>query len=117
MVEKSSHLEWPPGFLINPRVSVLPAELVAAFSTVPTAHASDCLGRSVGAAGLHPYHGIGAMCGPAVTVRTRPGDNLMIHKAMSMMQPGDVLVVDGGGDVSQAVTGGLMGTSPMVKKL
>ena len=35
------------------------------------------------------------MAGQALTVRVRPGDNLMIHKALLMAQPGDVLVVDG----------------------
>ena len=37
------------------------------------------------------------LCGPAITVRVRPGDNLMIHVAMQMAQPGDVIVVDGAG--------------------
>jgi regulator of RNase E activity RraA len=57
------------------------------------------------------------MCGPAVTVRVRPGDNLMIHKALMMVQPGDVLVIDGGGDVSQALVGGLMRTTCLYKML
>jgi regulator of RNase E activity RraA len=57
------------------------------------------------------------MCGPAVTVRVRPGDNLMIHKALMMVQPGDVLVIDGGADVTQALVGGLMRTTCVAKKL
>ncbi|MFO8059069.1 MAG: RraA family protein, partial [Bacillota bacterium] len=36
-------------------------------------------------------------------------DNLMLHKAVDMFRPGDVLVVDTGGDRSRAVIGGLMG--------
>ncbi|MEJ1968600.1 MAG: RraA family protein [Rhizomicrobium sp.] len=100
-----------------PRVSILPPELVAAFRAVPTAHASDCMGRSVGAVGLRPFHGDAPMCGIAVTVRARPGDNLMIHKALAIAEPGDVIVVDGAGDLTQAVFGGLMRTTAMVKKL
>ena len=48
------------------------------------------------------------MCGTAITVRVRPGDNLMILKALQMVRPGNVLVIDGGGDTSRAVVGGIM---------
>jgi RraA family protein len=48
------------------------------------------------------------MAGPAFTVEVRPGDNLMIHAALSLAKPGDVLVVDGKGDRSCALMGGLM---------
>ena len=46
--------------------------------------------------------------GPAITVEVRPGDNLMIHAAMSIAQPGDVIVVDGKGDLSSALMGEIM---------
>lgn len=48
------------------------------------------------------------MAGTAVTVRTAPGDNLFIHKALEFVRPGDVIVVDGGGDVSRALIGEIM---------
>jgi len=57
------------------------------------------------------------LCGPAVTVRVRPGDNLMIHKALTMVAPGDVLVVDGGADLTQALVGGLMRTTCIARQL
>lgn len=41
-------------------------------------------------------------CGPAFTIEVRPGDNLMIHAAMAMAKPGDVLVIDGKADRSTA---------------
>ena len=47
-------------------------------------------------------------CGQAVTVRVRGGDNLMIHKALSTLMPGDVLVIDGDADVSRALVGEIM---------
>lgn len=109
--------QWPRGYKILPRVGTLTAELVAGFAGVPTAHAGDCLGRSVGAIGLRPFHGDGHMCGIAVTVRCRPGDNLMIHKALELTQAGDVVVIDGAGDLTQAVVGGLMRTTALVRKL
>ena len=48
------------------------------------------------------------VAGPAFTVEVRPGDNLMIHAALQLAQPGDVIVVDGKGDLSCALTGALM---------
>jgi len=57
---------------------------------------------------LRPMHKDGYLAGPALTVKTRPGDNLMIHKALTMAQPGDVIVVDGGGDLTNALFGEIM---------
>ena len=108
---------WPAGYALNPRADNLPPELVAAFRGVPTAHASDSLGRGVGALGLTAYHRDLnlALSGPAITVRVRPGDNLMIHVAMQMAQPGDVVVIDGAGDLAQALIGGLMRTTAVAR--
>ena len=46
--------------------------------------------------------------GPAMTVRVPADDNLMIHKALTMVKPGDVMVIDGGGDHYCALLGLLM---------
>ena len=46
--------------------------------------------------------------GPALTVEVRPGDNLMIHAALALAKPGDVIVVDGKGDLSSALMGEIM---------
>jgi RraA family protein len=46
--------------------------------------------------------------GPAVTVEVRPGDNLMIHAALALVKPGDVIVVDGKGDLNSALMGEIM---------
>lgn len=51
--------------------------------------------------------------GPAVTVEVRPGDNLMIHAALALVQPGDVIVVDGKGDLSSALMGEIMSHQAM----
>lgn len=48
------------------------------------------------------------VAGPALTVEVRPGDNLMIHAAMALAQPGDVIVVDGKGDRTCALMGAIM---------
>lgn len=110
---------WPAGFAIHERETTPDPKLVEALRGVPTTIVSDCLGSCVGAIGLEPFHGDRslALCGVALTVRVRPGDNLMIHKALMMVKPGDVLVIDGGGDVSQALVGGLIRTTCVAKKL
>jgi 4-hydroxy-4-methyl-2-oxoglutarate aldolase len=51
------------------------------------------------------------LAGPAFTVEVRPGDNLMIHAAMSLAKPGDVLVIDGKGDQNAALMGTIMMTA------
>ena len=51
------------------------------------------------------------LAGPAFTVDVRPGDNLMIHAAMALAKPGDVLVVDGKSDQSAALMGTIMMTA------
>lgn len=71
---------------------------------------SDNLHRGTGSFGLSPYHRPGprTMAGTAVTVRTRGGDNLTTLRAFDFCRPGDVLVIDAGGDLSNAVIGGII---------
>lgn len=51
------------------------------------------------------------LAGPAFTIEVRPGDNLMIHAAMAMAKPGDILVIDGKGDRNVALMGSIMLTA------
>jgi RraA family protein len=105
----------PVGFAIHARARAVSAETVAAFRALPVANVSDCMSRIVAAgARVKPMHKGGVMAGPALTVKTRPGDNLMIHKSIQLAQPGDVIVVDGGGELTQALIGELMANS-MIK--
>lgn len=50
------------------------------------------------------------LAGPAITVEVRPGDNLMIHAAIALAKPGDVIVVDAKGDQTCALIGEIMVT-------
>lgn len=97
------------GFRINTDVARASDELMNRFNYIPTAHISDSMQRlhAAGAA-LRPMHRSGKLIGNAVTVKVRPGDNLMVHKAIDTAQPRDVIVVDAGGDLSQAIIGELM---------
>ena len=92
-------------------------EVVARFRELPVANVSDSMSRmTAGGPRLRPMHGTGGvLAGPALTVKTRPGDNLMVHKAIGLAEPGDVIVVDAGGDLTNAIIGELM-IGQMVKR-
>lgn len=84
--------------------------LVAELAQFDTTQIADC-GGPVGLVGpaLRRLAGQGGMCGPAVTVWTRPGDILYVLKATDLVQTGDVLVVDSGGRADAAVIGDIAG--------
>src|SRR4051812_8545363 len=106
------------GLQILKRQQKIADRLVKAFADIPVANVSDCMGRmTAGGARLRPMHDGTRMAGAAITVKARPGDNLMIHKALDMAEPGDVVVVDGGGDLVNAVFGELMLTHAINRKL
>lgn len=98
--------------MLTERRLPLPAQadpaLIAAFRALPVANISDNLHRMAGARGLRPFHDGTPMCGTAITVRTRSGDNKVIHEALTLVRPGDVIVVDGGGDLDRALIGEIM---------
>lgn len=97
------------GFQVLTGHSRAEMSVVKAFSEVPTAIISDNLNRMVAAGSrMRPLHAGGNLSGTAITVKTRPGDNLMIHKAVDMAEAGDVIVVDGGGDLTNALIGELI---------
>jgi RraA family protein len=83
--------------------------LVAEFAKMVTPHLSDSMERLyAGGPRLRPMHREGKLAGPAFTVKTAPGDNLLVHKALDTARPGDVIVVDAGGFADQAIIGELM---------
>jgi len=96
------------GFRILPMPAPIQAATVDAFMSVVTPHISDNMHRLCGVIGLRRYHREKKLVGRAITVKVRSGDNLMIHKAIDLAEPGDVIVVDGGGDLTQALVGELM---------
>jgi RraA family protein len=97
------------GLQILQRTRQVPERYVQAFKGLPVANVSDCMARMTAAGPrLRPMHKGGPLAGPALTVKCRPGDNLMIHKALTMAQRGDVIVVDAGGDLTNALFGEIM---------
>jgi RraA family protein len=96
------------GHRLNASAPPVPSDILEGFRAAPVAVISDNMNRLHGTRSLRPYHGTARLVGTAVTVKTRPGDNFMLHKAYEVLRPGDVLVVDGGGDLIQALVGEIM---------
>lgn len=97
------------GLRILKRKRKVDATVVAKYRELPVANISDSMNRmAAGGARLRPMHAGGVMCGPAFTVKTRPGDNLMLHKALDLAEAGDIVVVDAGGDLTNSLIGELM---------
>ena len=88
------------------RVSAEVAKKAAAFASSILA---DVAGRRGALSGrIAPLAPSMRFSGPAITVVVRPGDNLMIHAAMAIAKPGDVILVDGRGDLTSALMGEIM---------
>jgi regulator of RNase E activity RraA len=102
-----------PGFRVNPHWRRPDAALLAAFGAASPAQVADCMSR-LGAmdAGMRAVWPNGRVIGAALTAWCHAGDNLMIHKALSLAVPGDILVVNtqGGGNSG---FGELLATSAM----
>ena len=96
----------PAGFRVLKRKRKVAAEWAQKFRALPVANVSDSMFRlTAGGARLRPYHRGGAMAGPALTVRSAPGDNLMVHMALNLAEKGDVIVVDAGGQLDNSIIG------------
>ncbi len=99
----------PIGFRILPFAPQPSAKIIGALRRIATAHLSDNMHRlhAIGP-DLWPCHKGGRLVGTALTVKVGPGDNLMVHKAIDIVRPGDVIVVDAGGVNTQAIIGEIM---------
>lgn len=104
------------GIYIQPRIGGN-STAIEALRGLPTSVIGDVMGgRLVGTTALRPINRSSvSTCGHAFTVRVRSGDNLLIHKALDMLEVGDVLVVDGEGDTTRALVGEIMMTSARVR--
>ncbi|MFT4011802.1 MAG: RraA family protein [Paracoccus sp. (in: a-proteobacteria)] len=101
----------------HPAPPLVAADLLQAYDGTASSIISDCLDRLPGAVGLLPYHAGQTVIGTAFTVRTRAGDNAAIHRALDLVRPGDVMVVDGGGDCGQALIGEIIVQKAMARGL
>lgn len=109
---RSAHLHPGPGFRVQVNFERLPADLMRAFAHFPTPDISDLLNRLYAIdPQIHCLSGEHhRIAGPALTVKVFPGDNLMVHKSLDLIEPGDVIVIDAGGSPMNAVLGDLIST-------
>jgi len=97
------------GFRIFERKNFLPDEILEKYKAFSSANVGDAMGRfRVMDADIRPVVPTRRIVGRAVTVLTRGIDNLMMHKAMEMSAPGDIIVVDTYGETNASGWGGLM---------
>ncbi len=100
------------GNRIFTKVNRADRELVEAFRDIPSSNINDmmnrlfCMRETIERRGKHEKQ----LLGTAVTVKVSDGDNAFIHLAMDMLEPGDVLVVDGNGCTSRSLMGEIMFT-------
>ncbi|MFT3789930.1 MAG: 4-carboxy-4-hydroxy-2-oxoadipate aldolase/oxaloacetate decarboxylase [Rudaea sp.] len=94
------------------------ADLVAAAADIPVATLHEAAGK-IGAlpAAIKPVAPSFKICGPALTVQSPPADNLWLHRALVVAQPGDVLVVGVNGHYDAGYWGEVMSTMGRVRKL
>ena len=92
-------------------------KILDCFRGLATPNLADAMGRfHFMDPGIQARSGL-PLCGLAVTVSARPADNLMIHKALDVAAPGDVVVVNTCGNTTSAVFGELMCHTAVAKKL
>jgi RraA family protein len=106
---KSAEMTPGPGFRIRQSIDRPPVDLVRMFREFETPDISDILNRMYTLSPeIRNLVNGEPLVGPACTVKVFPGDNLMIHKALDVAKPGDVVVVDTSGSQRNAVLGDLV---------
>ncbi len=115
---RSAEIHSGPGFRVQLEMPRLEQAFMDEFRQFPTPDISDLLNRLYA---LDPeircLTGDFTLCGPACTVKVFPGDNLMVHKALDVARPGDIVVIDAGRSRMNAVLGDLISTKARHRKI
>ena len=109
---QSAAMHPGPGFRIRSEIARPASEVVSGFGAFDTPAISDKMNRLYTMASRIRSLTDDSLriLGPACTVKVYPGDNLMVHKALDIAQPGDVIVVDTSSSTMTAVLGDLIST-------
>lgn len=106
---KSADIVPGPGFMIRNSATRPSPDLVEGLRKFETTDVSDMLNRMYTMGGnIRNLVNDSPLVGPACTVKVYPGDNLMVHKALDIAKPGDIVVVDCSGSLTAAVLGDLV---------
>ena len=115
---KSSEMTPGPGYMIRTEFPRLSQEFIEQFREFETADVSDVLNRLYAMNGaIRNQTNDKELLGTACTVKLYPGDNLMVHKALDIAKPGDIVVVDCSGAMSNAVLGDLVANKSIHRKI
>ena len=109
---KTAELHPGPGFRIRHEIERPSPDTVAGLGEFDTPAISDLMNRLYTMQpAIRPVTDSDLrVLGPACTVKVYPGDNLMVHKALDVAQPGDVIVIDAGQSMMNGVLGDLIST-------
>lgn len=92
--------------IIGPDIPRPSAALITQLARHETAKIADSMaGYGVAHHEIKPLRVEMRLCGPAVTVLTRPGDALYVQKVIEFLQPGDIVVIDAAGYKDVAIIG------------
>lgn len=106
---KSAEMIPGPGFMLRKTIRRPSPNLIERFRQFESTDVSDMLNRMYTMGGdIHNLVNDRPLVGPACTVKVYPGDNLMVHKALDIARPGDVVVVDCRASMTAAVIGDLV---------
>lgn len=99
-------------------MDALPSEIIARAARLSTASLHEAAGKT-GAlpCQIRPLAPTMSTCGRALPVRCPAGDNLWIHRALEIAEPGDVLVVDTGAGLDFGYWGEIMATAAIARRL
>jgi 4-hydroxy-4-methyl-2-oxoglutarate aldolase len=95
-----------------PRVD---ADIVSGLAEAGVATVHEAGGTALLDPGIRPIQEGSRIAGTAVTVSCAPGDNIMVHAAVEVIEPGDVLVVATTSPSTHGMFGELLATSVMAK--
>lgn len=108
---KSSEIHSGPGFRVRRKINRPSKVLIEQFVEFPTPDISDLMNRLYTMdPGIKNMTNQKNIIGPACTVKVFPGDNLMVHKALDIAHPGDIIVVDAGATSMNGIIGDLVST-------
>lgn len=96
----------------------VPTDLVRQYHELSSATVHEASGgKGALSSRIKPISPDMKVCGPIVTVKVRPGDNLMLHKAIYVAQKGDVIVADAGGYMEAGAWGEIMAVAAQAREI
>ena len=95
--------------VVHTKIKRADKNLINKFKKIPASIVSDAMNRMNSmSADINPIIENVHVAGSAITVQCMVGDNIMVHKAIYIAEPGDVIVIDSKGHTHSSVWGSIM---------